>query len=319
MEPVTTISATKPFRFGIQFAGASSRSQWREQAIRAEALGYDVLVMPDHFGGQLAVGPALAVVAEATAALRISTLVLQNDLRHPALVAMEAASLDVLSDGRFELGLGAGGSWMPDYEWTGIPFGAPGERVERLEEALHVIKGLFTEGPFSFAGKHYAITDFDGRPKPLQRPQLPILIGGGGPRLLSLAAMEADIISIFPRMLPAGGHFRDDEISRSAFARKIELIRSVAGKRFDEIELNVLTQAVIVTDDRDVELESLAKQWNIPAVNLADSPQILVGTVAQIADHLRAIRSKLGISYFVIFGQYMDSFARVIDSLARER
>ncbi|MGH2549607.1 MAG: LLM class F420-dependent oxidoreductase, partial [Thermomicrobiales bacterium] len=160
-----------------------------------------------------------------------------------------------------------------------------------------------------------AITDFDGRPKPIQNPRLPILVGGGGPRLLSLAAKEADIISIFPTMLPAGGRFREDESLSSAFARKIEYIKSEAGARFAEIELNVLTQAMIVTESRSDEIGSLSREWNIAPDDLSDSPQILVGSVAEIAEHLLDVRANLGITYFVIFGQYMEAFAPVLDLL----
>lgn len=310
------MAGTRPFRFGVQFASAVNRLEWRERAVQAEALGYDVLVMPDHLGGQFAIGPALAVAAEVTSTLRLSTLVLQNDLRHPVLVAMEAATLDILSNGRFELGLGAGGSWMPDYEWSGIPFDPPRIRVERLEETIAILKGLFAEGPFSFSGRHFTIAGFDGQPKPLQRPGLPILIGGGGPRLLSIAAREADIISIFPSMLPAGGRFRETEISGDAVAAKIDLIRRIAGDRFQEIELNVLTQVVAITGDRQSRLDQLSQEWNIPAKTLADSPQMLVGTPAEIADQLREMRARLGISYYVIFGQYMEAFAPGIALLA---
>lgn len=306
----------RPFRFGVQFGAAVDRAQWKERAIQAEAFGYDVFIMPDHLDGQFAIGPALAVVAESTSTLHISTLVLQNELRHPALVAMEAATLDVLSDGRFELGLGAGGSWMPDYEWTGIPFPSPGVRLERLEETISIVKGLFADGPLTFDGNHYTITEFDGLPKPVQHPRLPILIGGGGPRLLSIAAREADIISIFPSMLPAGGRFREAELAGDAFARKIDLLRRVAGDRFPDIELNVLAQVVAITDDRELHLAQLSRQWNVPIENLANSPQILVGTVAEIADHLRDCRARLGISYYVIFSQHMEIFAPVIALLA---
>jgi probable F420-dependent oxidoreductase len=311
------MAGKRSFRFGVQFSGAATAEAWREKARRAEALGYDVFIMPDHFGGQFAIGPALAVVAEATSTLRIATLVLQNDLRHPALVAMEAATLDVLSGGRFELGLGAGGSWMPDYEWTGIPFDAPGQRIERLEESIAVIKGLFDSGPLSFNGAHYTITDFEGMPKPVQQPRIPILIGGGGPRLLSLAAREADIISIFPQMRPGGGQFHDDELSREAVTRKVDLIRSIAGARFADIELNVLTQRVTVTNERHAEIDRLSGEWNIASDVLSDAPQILVGDVAEIADHLFQCREELAISYFVVFGQFMETFAPVIDRLAK--
>ncbi len=310
------MSERRPFRFGVQFAGAKSSTEWKERARKAEALGYDILVMPDHLGGQFAISPALAVVAEATTTLRIGTFVLQNDLRHPALVAMEAATLDVLSDGRFELGLGAGGSLMADYEWTGIPFDPPGIRVGRLDESLRIIKGLLTEGPVTIAGRHYTITGLEGRPKPVQRPRPPVLVGGGGPRLLSLAAREADIVSILPTMLPAGGRFREEEITTAAVADKVELLRRAAGERFPRLELNVLVQKVIVTDDRQAGVGRLSAEWGMPVDDLLDGPYVYVGTTEQIADELRSHREQLGISYFVVFDEYLDAFAPVVAKLA---
>lgn len=314
-------SNQRPFRFGVQLSGTTvsgfgARTEWTEQARKAEALGYDILVMPDHLDGQFAIGPALAVVAEATTTLRIGTLVLQNDLRHPAMVAMEAATLDVLSNGRFELGLGAGGSLMWDFERTGIPFDPPGTRVSRLEESVRILKGLFAEGPLTFAGRHYTIAALDGRPKPIQQPHPPILIGGGGPRMLSLAAQEADIVSILPTMLPAGGRFREEEIASAAIATKVALIRQAAVDRFSQLELNVLVQSVILTEDRQAGIEQLSRKWSVEDDEWLDSPHVYIGTAGRIADELRSYREQLGISYFVVFDEYMDDFAPIVAELA---
>jgi probable F420-dependent oxidoreductase len=312
----------RPFRFGIQLAGtrargAGARTEWTDQARKAEALGYDVLVMPDHLGGQLAIGPSLALVAGATTTLRIGTFVLQNDLRHPALLAMEAATLDLLSEGRFELGLGAGGSFMPDYEWTGIPFDPPGTRVGRLAESLRILKRLFAEGPVSFAGQHYTITDLEGQPKPIQRPHPPILIGGGGPRMLSLAAREADIVSILAPMLPGGGQFRMEACTATAFSEQVELIRRVAGSRFPALELNILLQRLIVTEDARQAREDLSREW-VPLTpeEVGETPYLLIGTVDEIVATLQARRDRWGISYVVVFGEHMDAFAPVVAELA---
>jgi len=314
-------SNRRPFRFGVQLAetrerGARSRTEWTEQARKAEALGYDILVMPDHLAGQFAIGPALMAVADATLTLKIGTFVMQNDLRHPSLVAMDAATLDVLSQGRFELGVGAGGSLMLDYEWSGLPFDPSGVRVGKLEESIQVLKGLFAEGPFSFAGQHYTIKELEGYPKPIQQPHPPILIGGGGPRMLSLAAQEADIVSILPTMLPAGGGFNEEEITAEAVAKKVEFIREKAGDRFSQIELNILTQAIIVTDDRQAGIERLRTERGLPPDDWRDTPYVYLGTAGQIADELRSCRERLGISYFVVFGEYMDAFAPVVGELA---
>lgn len=313
---VGTVTERRLFRFGVQFAEARTGAEWREQARKAEALGYDILVMPDHLGGQFAVGPALAAAAEATTTLRIGTLVLQNAFRHPAFVAMEAATLDVLSDGRFELGLGAGGSFMGDYDWTGIPFDPPGARLDRLEESLRIVKGLFAEGPLTLSGEHYAITGLEGLPKPVQRPRPPILLGGGGRRLLSLAAREADIVSILPTMLAAGGQFKNEEMKTSAVAGKVDTIRQAAGDRFPQLELNILVQKIVVTDDRQAGIDQVSAEWDVPGDDVLDSPHVYVGTAEQIADDLRWYRERLGVSYFVVFDEYADAFAPVVAELA---
>jgi probable F420-dependent oxidoreductase len=271
--------------------------------------------MPDHLDEQFASGPALVAVAEATTTLRIGTLVLQNDLRHPALLAKEAATLDVLSDGRFELGLGAGGSLMLDYEWAGIRFDSPGTRVSRLDESVRILKALFAEGPLTFAGQYYTITELEGRPKPIQQPHPPILIGGGGPRMLSLAAREADIVSIFPTMLSAGGRFQEDEVKTAAVAKKVDLIRQAAGDRFLQVQLNILVQAVIVTNDPIGEIERRSAERGLPVEHWLDSPHMYVGTVEQIVEDLLSYRERLGVSYFVVFDRYMDAFAPVVARL----
>ncbi|MGH2560694.1 MAG: TIGR03621 family F420-dependent LLM class oxidoreductase [Thermomicrobiales bacterium] len=311
------MTTNRPFRFGVQMSHAASRAEWKEQAKKAEALGYDTLVMADHLGDQFAIGPALAIVAEATTTLRIGTLVLQNDLRHPAFVAMEAATLDVLSDGRFELGIGAGGSFMPDYEWTGIPFDPPSTRVSRLEESLLILKGLFAEGPLTYAGQHYTITEFDGRPKPIQQPHPPILVGGGGPRMLSLAAREADIVSILPTLHSAGGRFRMEECTPAAVAKQVALIRQAAGARFSTLELHVLLQRLIMTDDARQASEDLSREWTpLTPADVRETPYLLIGTVDEIAETLRARREQYGISYLVVFEKDMESFAPVAARLA---
>lgn len=308
--------ASRRFRFGVQISHAGSRAEWVEKAKKAEALGFDVLVMPDHLGGHYAVGPALAIAAEVTSTLRIGTLVLQNDLRHPALVALEAATLDMLTDGRFELGIGAGGSYMPDYEWTGISFDPPGIRVGRLAESLQIIKGLFGEGAVTFAGHYYSITELEGLPKPIQRPRPPVLVGGGGPRLLSLAASEADIVSIFPTMLPTGGQFRNEETRTAAVASKVQHIRKAAGNRFAGLELNILIQIVVPATSRQAGIDVLSAEWGNPAEDAVDSPYVYVGTAEEMADDLLSYREQLGTSYFIVFERHMDAFAPVVAALA---
>ncbi len=180
----------RPFRFLAGFQAVVDPATLAETARRAESIGFSTLVIPDHLIEQLSPVPALAIVAAATTTLRIGTFVVNNDLRHPAVLAQEMASLDVLSDGRLEIGIGAGWN-RPEYDAIGLPFEPVATRVERLAESVTVLKGLFGDGPFTFQGRHYAITDHDGQPKPVQKPHPPLLIGGGGRRTLSLAAREA--------------------------------------------------------------------------------------------------------------------------------
>src|SRR6476660_4849614 len=182
----------RKFRFGIQLSTAPTAHDWLALARKAEDLGYSTLFMPDHFGEQLAPVPALMAAADATTDLRLGALVFDNDYKHPVVLAKEIATLDVLSNGRIEFGIGAG--WMTtDYEQSGIPKDRDGVRIDRMVEALDVYRGAWAEGSFSFKGEHYTITDYDGLPKPLQQPGPPILIGGGGPKVLRIAAQHADI------------------------------------------------------------------------------------------------------------------------------
>lgn len=308
--------ASRPFRFGVQISRPRTSTEWKERAMRAEALGYDVFLMPDHFGRQFAIGPALAAVAAATTTLRIGTLVWQNDLRHPALVAMEATTLDVLSEGRFEYGIGAGGSFLPEYEWTGIPFDPPGTRVSRLEESVRIFKGLTAPDPFTFKGEHFTITEYQGMPKPIQQPHPPLLIGGGGKRMLTLAAKEADIVSLLPTMLPAGGAFAQDEVTVEAFVDKADFVREMAGSRSSHIEFNLLVQMVEITDDRRGAIERFRTEHNIDDDGWFDSPIAYVGSVEQVAGKLRAMREQIGMSYFVVFESVMEEFAPVVAALS---
>ncbi len=302
------------FRFGVQISKTRPASEWREQARRAEALGYDVFLMPDHVGAQLAIGPALAVVAEATS-MRIGTLVWQNDWRHPALLAKEAYTLDLLSDGRFELGIGAGGSFPPEFDWLGIPMGAPRDRVNRLEESLQILKGVACDGPFSFEGEHYTISMYEGHPKPVQQPHPPILIGAGGPRMIRIAAQHADIIGLLPSL---GGETTFDlgEIGQEAFAAKVARIRELAGDRFDEIELNILVQGLAVTNDREAGIQRLREARGFDDEAWFDSPMVFVGSVEQIVERMQAQREQLGVSYYVVFEHEMEALAPVVAQLA---
>jgi probable F420-dependent oxidoreductase len=238
--------AVRPFRFGVTVPTVTSGAGWVERARRAEQLGYSILQVPDHFRDQLAPVPALTAAAMATTRLRVGALVFCNDFRHPVVLAKEAATIDVLSGGRFELGLGSG--WLrEEYDQAGIRFDAPGTRIERLAEAVAIVKGLLAGERVTFTGRHYAIAGLAGRPSPVQRPHPPLLIGGGGRRTLSLAAREASIVGLVPRALPDGSGLDRADFGEGTLRQKIEWVRAAAGDRFDSLELHALVQAVVVT------------------------------------------------------------------------
>jgi probable F420-dependent oxidoreductase len=304
----------RPFRFGVVVRGGHSRDDWRGKARRAEELGYDAFVVPDHFRDQVAPAVAIMAAADATTTIRVGSLVFDNDFRHPAVLAKDAATLDLLTGGRFELGIGAG--WMrADYEQTGLPFDPGRVRVDRLEEALHIITGFFAGESVTFKGQHYAVTELPGLPRPVQRPRPPLLVGGGGPRILALAAREADIVGITPRSL-AGGGLDLADTRADAMEAKIAAIRAAAGPRLAELELNILVQRVAVGENVDAAAAEFAVQWKTTPEALWDSPFVLMGAPGAVEDMLEARRARYGISYIVVFEQFMEAFAPVVRSLA---
>lgn len=234
------MSEHRAFRFGVIVFEPTSREELVAKARRAEALGYATVLMPDHLGKQFSPLLALQMVAEATTTLRVGSFVLDNDFRHPVMLAKEVATLDVLSDGRFELGLGAG--WLrSEYEQAGIAFASPAVRVARLEESVSIVKRLFAEEAVTFSGAHYSITNLQGSPRPVQRPHPPILIGGGGKRILSLAAREADIVGLAAKSRADGSGLDILDGLPEATDQKIALLRQVAGEHFSRLNSIVLS------------------------------------------------------------------------------
>ena len=307
--------ATRPFRFGVATARAGSRDAWISKARRIEELGYNILLVPDHFGDQLAPGLGALAAAEATTRLRVGTFVYDNDFRHPVVLAKEIATLDLLTEGRFEPGLGAG--WhKPEYDQAGLPFDPPGIRVARLEESVQIVKGLLAEGPFRFKGAHYTVSELNGHPKPLQRPRPPILIGGGGRRMLSLAAREADIVGLAARVKADGSGLDVPDVAAEATDRKLGWLREAAGDRFDQLELNVLVFVTRLIDDRQQAIEALATQFAVRPEMIAESPHVMIGSVEQVRDDLLVRRARWGISYVTIFDDALEAFAPVVASLA---
>ncbi|MEZ5139127.1 MAG: TIGR03621 family F420-dependent LLM class oxidoreductase [Acidimicrobiales bacterium] len=306
-----------PFRFGIQCSSPPdiTARRWRDLARKVEDLGCHRLTVSDHLDDQLSPVAALMAAADATTTLRVGALVFCNDYRHPAVLAKEAATLDILSEGRFELGLGAG--WMTsDYEAAGIEMDPPSVRIARLEEAIHVVRGLLSEGPCTFEGEHYAIRGLSGSPKPVQEP-LPLLVGGGGRKVLELAGRHADIVGLNPA-LPHGviDASAGPDATAAATDRKIGWVRDAAGERFEHIELHTRIHLAIVTDDREGTAEALAPALGLTPSEALASPHALCGTVEQIADDLVARRERFGIASIGLSLDALDAMAPVIARLA---
>jgi len=302
------------FRFGIQLSTASSGADWAAMARQAEDLGYATLFMPDHFGDQLAPVPALMAAADATTDLKVGALVFDNDYKHPVVLAKELATIDVLSGGRLEVGIGAG--WMQsDYDQSGIPMERPGVRVSRMEEGIAVIKGCFAPGPFSYEGAHYTISGYDGLPKPAQTPP-PFLIGGGAKRVLSIAAREAQIVGINPSIhsgqvdAAAAQNGASDETDQ-----KLAWVKEAAGDGYADLEINLLQFAGIITDDRKGTAEMMAPLFGLPPEEIDTYPHVCIGSVEEIAESLQMRRERWDASYIVFQGDTMEAMAPVVAAL----
>jgi probable F420-dependent oxidoreductase len=262
--------------------------------------------VPDHLIPQLSPIAAMTAIVMASPKLRVTSYVFNNDLRHPAVLAQDLASIDVLSRGRLTIAIGAGWN-RPEYDAIGVPFEPVAVRSARLAEAVHVLKGCFADGPFSFAGDHYTITDYDAEPTPVQRPHPPILIGGGGRRTLSLAGREADIVGLAPRMLGSVGS-DPRSITFAATAEKIAWVREAAGARFEELVFDAYPTGwpAVLTDDPRAEAAKLAEQLagrtavDLTIEEILDSPNVYIGTVASLSEKLERLREELGISSFML-------------------
>jgi probable F420-dependent oxidoreductase len=308
--------ADRRFRFVAGGLDMTTPRLWSEAARGVESLGYSALAVNDHLGPH---GPALdpmlalAAAAEATSTLRLGTMMLNAGLRHPAQIAREAATLDVLSGGRVELGLGAG-NYETDYRTLGRALEPAAARIERLGEAVRIIKGLWAEELFSHAGRHYSVDGLEGRPRPVQRPRPPLVLGGGGRRMLTLAAREADIVSL------AGGTSAAD-LGEERLAERVGWIREAAGERFEDIELQMLLPITIVTADRLAAAQALFDSAGpslgfSSAEEILAAPHIAIGTGDEIADRLVAIRDAHSISCFAVWGPSVGPFAEVVLALS---
>jgi probable F420-dependent oxidoreductase len=302
-----------PFRFAVQQGSARSGEAWAALARRVESLGYDVLVMPDHLGHQLSPFAALAAAAGATTRLRVGAFVFANDYRHPLILAREAATLDFLSGGRFEMGLGAG--WMTgDYRQLGMTYDPAPRRIDRLEEAIPLIKRLLAGETVTHRGEHYQLDRASVGVEPVQKPRSPLAIGGGGPRMLKLAAREAEIVGLVPGF-DAHGRVHVREATETATAEKIALIREAAGERFERLEINMwLGDAGLVGGGNSL-LGSVTAAVRWAPTAFYGSPYVLYGTLRSTREQLLRRRDRLGISYYTVPSRAMESMAPLVDAL----
>ena len=302
------------FRFGVQVSKETTAKGWAELARRTEAAGYEVLTMPDHFTDQLAPIPALMAAASATTSLRVGALVFDNDYKHPVVLAKELATIDLLSEGRLEIGLGAG--WMiSDYEEAGIPYDSPKVRIDRFIEGVAVIRGAMAEGSFSFSGDHYTITNYNGQPKPVQaRP--PLLIGGGGKRVLSYAAREADIIGINGTMT-AGvvGPEALSTMTAESVDEKVAIVAAAGAHRINDIEMNIRTFFVKVTNDRAATVDGISSMFGVSKDMIDASPFALIGSVEECIEQLLERRERWGFGYTIVGAENIDECAPIVAAL----
>ena len=302
------------FRFGVQVSKETTAKGWAELARRTEAAGYEVLTMPDHFTDQLAPVPALMAAASATTTLRVGALVFDNDYKHPVVLAKELATIDLLSDGRLDIGLGAG--WMiSDYEEAGMAYDSPKVRIDRFIEGVAVIRGAMAEGSFSFSGDHYTITNYNGQPKPIQaRP--PLLIGGGGKRVLSYAAREADIIGI-NGTLTAGvvGPEALSTMTAESVDEKVAIVAAAGAHRINDIEMNIRTFFVKVTNDRAATVDGISSMFGVSKDMIDASPFALIGSVEECIEQLLERRERWGFSYTIVGAENIDECAPIVAAL----
>ena len=304
-------------RFCLSKARAESADEWEAVARSAERAGYRVLHVPDHLG---ALSPAVAMQAAAsvTERLRVGSFVINNDFRNPLILAQEAASVDLLSRGRLELGLGAGWN-VPEYEAASIAFDSASVRIRRLEESVTVLRRLFAGEEVTFEGEHYSISEYQLSPLPAQGGGLPILIGGNGDKLLGVAARHATIIGFTGfTTRPTGPTF--DHFTVGGLANRIQLVRREAGDRFGGLELNVLVQRAEVTEEGAATIAALREEWaggagaNLSAHDIADSPFVLIGTVDEIRAKVVRLHETLGLGSFTVFADRSEGFDEVVRS-----
>jgi len=307
--------SSHPFRFAVDLQRPFEGSTWTDTVREVEALGYSSMFVPDHFDEGLGPIAAMATAAAVTTTLRVGSLVFDCDFRHPAVLARELATIDQLSGGRLEVGVGAGWKTL-DYRRSGIPMDPPGVRVDRMIEYVTVLKGLFAPGPFSFEGDHFTITELDGTPAPAQPGGPPILVGGGARRVLRFAGGHADIVGV-----NASIHSGEKDSAAAMDAsperidQKVQWVREGAGTRFDDVELQAWLAVAEITDDAAAAAEFLAAAFGVPAADALASPLVLVGAAGEVRERLAERRERWGYSYHAIPGDRAREFGPVVADL----
>jgi probable F420-dependent oxidoreductase len=308
------MAATRPFKFGAKATKAGSAKEWADLAKQAEDLGFVSFQMDDHFGNQLAPVPAIMAAASATSSIKVGPLVAGVDFRNPVVFAKEAATIDLLSEGRFMMALGAG--WLKDdYAIAGIEQDDALTRIERLGEAIDVMRGLWGEGKFSYEGKHYTVAEVDGKPSPVS--DIPILVGGGGQKILSLAAQKADIVGINPKIVARSINPKSMATAAADVVdQKLAWVKEAAGDRLDQIELQMQVFVTAVTDDPAPIAENLSKAFGLPPEVILQAPYFQLGTIDSIVENLQGLRDRWGISYIAFQQDATAAVAPIVERLA---
>lgn len=300
-------------RFALSAPGFDDPGRLVARAGWAEQAGFSTFAVSDHLNGA---SPfvSLQAIADATTEIRLGTLVVNNDFRHLAVLAQDAATVDRLSGGRLELGLGAG--WAkPEYQRAGIPYDRPSVRIDRLTETVSVLRTLFGGEPVTTAGPHLNLADHFVVPRPAQGERLPLLIGGNGDRVLTLAAEQADIVGFTGFSPDLQGANQRTHFSRTGLFDRVALVRERSAHRERQPELNLLLQSLTITDDREMLADTTARRHGQSLIDVLTCPFLAFGTVEEICIHLSRLRLEFGIGYITVFDPYADDTAKVMAAL----
>jgi len=290
----------------------AGRADWQERVRRIDGSGFDTLLVPDHIGMWSPFAPLL-VAADVSDRLRLGTQVLNIEFWNPLLLAREAATVDLFTDGRLELGFGAGHAEV-EFRAAGLAYPRPGARVDNLDEQVGLVRRLLAGETVTGGARHHLQDGATGLAT-VQDP-IPFLVGGNGDRVLRIAARRADIVGLVG-FNSGTGQVHDDlsHFTWSGLAERVAFVRAEAGDRFGELELSVLVQAVAITDDRAGRVEVIAERFERPTELIADSPFLLIGSAAEVADQVRRLRDDLGVTYVTVFEPAAADLAPVIDAL----